>query len=101
VGQFQPRSRSLMDARSSNAFHAFAGRRGIRSVSAPRLTMALERLWVRRAEVEKIGQLAAKRIRQLIPADPIEIFAGMLTQLTRQRKPVDERSLDVIERCRV
>jgi glycosyltransferase involved in cell wall biosynthesis len=42
---------------------------------------ALERLWERRTDLEEIGDLAARRIREKIPADPVQVFAEKLTTL--------------------
>ncbi|MDX1932125.1 MAG: glycosyltransferase family 4 protein [Capsulimonadales bacterium] len=39
---------------------------------------ALERAWERREEWERIGQLAARRIRERIPADPIGVFVDKI-----------------------
>lgn len=47
--------------------------------------LALERAWQRRDEWEQIGCLAANRIRDLIPKDPIEIFTSKLLQLCSVR----------------
>lgn len=42
------------------------------------LDEALERAWVRRAEWEAIGAEAARRVRNLVPADPIAEFVAHL-----------------------
>jgi glycosyltransferase involved in cell wall biosynthesis len=42
---------------------------------------ALERFWARREEAQQIGATAAKRIRQLIPPDPVPIFADKIKEL--------------------
>ena len=45
---------------------------------------ALERAWQRRDEWEAIGKVAAKKIRELIPRDPVQIFFDkLLTYLDR------------------
>jgi glycosyltransferase involved in cell wall biosynthesis len=36
---------------------------------------ALEQAWQKRSDLKRMGELAAKRIRQLIPDDPIEVFS--------------------------
>jgi glycosyltransferase involved in cell wall biosynthesis len=41
---------------------------------------ALERAWQRRSEWRAMGELAAKRIRELVPADPAARFADQLVQ---------------------
>jgi glycosyltransferase involved in cell wall biosynthesis len=42
---------------------------------------ALERFWTRRNEAEAIGALGAKRIRQLVPSDPAQVFADKIRKL--------------------
>jgi glycosyltransferase involved in cell wall biosynthesis len=42
---------------------------------------ALERFWARREEARQIGTTAAERIRQLIPPDPVRIFADKIKEL--------------------
>jgi len=39
---------------------------------------AMERAWSRRGDWERMGQLAAQRVRQLVPADPGGVFAEKL-----------------------
>jgi glycosyltransferase involved in cell wall biosynthesis len=39
------------------------------------LALALERFWARRAEAEAIGMAASKRARELVPPDPVRVFA--------------------------
>lgn len=62
------------------------------SPTVPALLEALERLWVKRAEVEEMGQVAARRIRQLVPPDPIATFSGKLRQLTQFRMRLSKRN---------
>jgi glycosyltransferase involved in cell wall biosynthesis len=45
------------------------------------MVRALERFWVQRCEADQIGNAGARRIRQLVPADPAQLFAQKLTQL--------------------
>jgi glycosyltransferase involved in cell wall biosynthesis len=52
--------------------------------TVPALLEALERLWTRRAQLEDIGRLAAERIRQRVPPDPIDVFSRKLRQMVRQ-----------------
>jgi glycosyltransferase involved in cell wall biosynthesis len=59
------------------------------------LLEALERLWLRRTEVEQIGQVAKTRIRQLVPPDPVEIFSKKMRQLARQGKQADGAPLEI------
>ena len=42
---------------------------------------ALERFWARRGEAEAIGALAAKKIRDLVPPDPVRVFADKIKEL--------------------
>jgi glycosyltransferase involved in cell wall biosynthesis len=42
---------------------------------------ALERFWARKDEAEAIGAVAAKRIRQLVPPDPVRVFADEIRKL--------------------
>ena len=55
-------------------------------VDAPtikQLGAALERLWERRDQLEKMGAAAATAIRHLIPSDPVGEFARELKTLLR------------------
>jgi glycosyltransferase involved in cell wall biosynthesis len=45
---------------------------------------ALERFWARREEGKDIGAAAAKRIREVVPADPVRVFADELRKLLRR-----------------
>jgi len=51
---------------------------------------ALEEAWVRRRELREMGERAALRIRELVPANPAEDFADTLLDLTR---PLDSRAV--------
>ena len=42
---------------------------------------ALERFWARRDQAEEIGKAGARRIRRLVPPDPIGVFSAKLEQL--------------------
>ena len=42
---------------------------------------AFEKAWDRRDDWRAMGQLAAKRIRELVPADPAAEFAGQLLEI--------------------
>ena len=42
---------------------------------------ALERFWARREEAREIGAMAARKIRDLVPADPPRVFADKLKKL--------------------
>jgi glycosyltransferase involved in cell wall biosynthesis len=44
---------------------------------------ALEEAWARRGELREMGERAAQRIRQLVPANPAEEFADLLLDLAR------------------
>jgi glycosyltransferase involved in cell wall biosynthesis len=41
----------------------------------------LERLWASRAHLETMGKAGAKRIRELVPADPIRVFSEKIRHL--------------------
>jgi glycosyltransferase involved in cell wall biosynthesis len=45
------------------------------------LSSALERFWARRADAEAIGAAAARRIRRLLPPDPVRVFSHKLKDL--------------------
>jgi len=47
------------------------------------LDAAMERAWAQRLEWRKIGELAARRVRHAIPADPAIIFAERLVDLAK------------------
>jgi glycosyltransferase involved in cell wall biosynthesis len=49
--------------------------------TASSIRSALGRLWARRSELQSIGMVAAERIRQLIPADPIRVFTDKIKAL--------------------
>ena len=51
---------------------------------------ALEEAWARRGELREMGQRAALRIRELVPANPAEDFADTLLDLAR---PSDSRTV--------
>ncbi len=42
---------------------------------------ALEEAWARRGELREMGELAAQKIRELVPANPAEEFAGLLLDI--------------------
>jgi glycosyltransferase involved in cell wall biosynthesis len=45
------------------------------------MATALERFWARRNDAEEIGKAGARRIRRLVPQDPIRIFSEKLKAL--------------------
>jgi glycosyltransferase involved in cell wall biosynthesis len=45
------------------------------------MAAALERFWVRRAEAEEIGAAGRRRVQQLVPPDPVRLFAEKLKAL--------------------
>jgi glycosyltransferase involved in cell wall biosynthesis len=47
---------------------------------------ALERAWQRRGEWQAMGERAAKRIRELVPADPAAAFADKLVEIASALK---------------
>jgi glycosyltransferase involved in cell wall biosynthesis len=52
-----------------------------RGVDAASFDEAMERAWNRRDDWERMGRLAAQRIRQLVPANPGDIFAEKLVHV--------------------
>jgi len=42
---------------------------------------ALENMWTRRADLQVMGDTAARAIRRIIPSDPIDIFLNKLLKL--------------------
>lgn len=49
---------------------------------------ALDRFWTRRAEAQMIGQAGSKRIRQLLPPDPVRVFSSNLKHILRTAEMV-------------
>ena len=49
--------------------------------TTPSFAAALERFWERRGEAEAIGRAGARRIRELVPSDPIRVFSDKLKKL--------------------
>jgi glycosyltransferase involved in cell wall biosynthesis len=49
--------------------------------TARSVATALERFWARRDEAEEMGAAAAKRIRQLVPPDPVRIFSDKIKEI--------------------
>jgi len=45
------------------------------------ISAALERFWERRHEAEDIGKAGSRKIRQLLPADPVGVFSSKLRSL--------------------
>jgi glycosyltransferase involved in cell wall biosynthesis len=50
------------------------------------LARALERCWAARTGLEQMGLAGARRIRQLVPPDPVSDFAHKLVELVRAPK---------------
>lgn len=53
-------------------------------VGAPTVTslaQGLERLWDNRANLKKMGSAGAKRIREVVPSNPIRVFSDKVMQL--------------------
>jgi glycosyltransferase involved in cell wall biosynthesis len=55
------------------------------------LSAALERFWARRHQAEEMGKAAARKIRQLIPADPGRVFSDKLIGLVGSRRRTARR----------
>jgi glycosyltransferase involved in cell wall biosynthesis len=49
--------------------------------TASAVAAALERFWEQRSEAEEIGKAGARRIRQLMPPDPVRVFSDKLKTL--------------------
>jgi glycosyltransferase involved in cell wall biosynthesis len=49
--------------------------------NVPSFSKVLGRFWDRRSELEAMGGVAAKRIREIIPEDPIRIFSDKIRKL--------------------
>jgi glycosyltransferase involved in cell wall biosynthesis len=45
------------------------------------MCQALERFWMRRGDAQMIGEAGSKKIRQLVPADPVRLFSDKLTSI--------------------
>jgi hypothetical protein len=44
------------------------------------MAQALERFWARKDHAREIGAAAARRIRQLVPPDPVRVFSSKLKE---------------------
>jgi glycosyltransferase involved in cell wall biosynthesis len=49
--------------------------------TVPIVARSLERLWEQRANLEQMGKAGAKRIRELVPSDPVRVFSEKLMHL--------------------
>jgi glycosyltransferase involved in cell wall biosynthesis len=49
--------------------------------SVDNMATGLERLWTKRNSLKEMGQEGAKRIREMVPSDPIRVFADKIIQL--------------------
>jgi glycosyltransferase involved in cell wall biosynthesis len=45
------------------------------------MTAALERFWARRGEAEEMGKAGARKIRHVMPTDPVRVFSDKLLEL--------------------
>lgn len=52
--------------------------------TASALGAALERLWIRRADLQEIGMAAAAAIRQRVPSNPVGVFVDKILALTER-----------------
>jgi glycosyltransferase involved in cell wall biosynthesis len=55
------------------------------------MATALERFWARRNEAEDIGKVGARRIRQLVPSDPVRVFSEKLKTVAGLTAPGSSR----------
>ncbi|HTT80652.1 MAG TPA: glycosyltransferase family 4 protein [Stellaceae bacterium] len=60
--------------------------------TAGSIAIALERFWERRDDAEAIGKAGARRIRELVPPDPVRIFSDKLRALV-EKYPCDGAAL--------
>jgi glycosyltransferase involved in cell wall biosynthesis len=51
---------------------------------------ALERLWVNRARLEEMGAAGAKRIRELVPPNPVEVFTEKIQHFLSMPRPLQK-----------
>ncbi len=59
--------------------------------TAHALATALERFWARRGEAEEIGKAGARKIRQIMPPDPVRVFSDKLINFAGQRDSIMAR----------
>jgi glycosyltransferase involved in cell wall biosynthesis len=52
---------------------------------------ALERMWARRNELERMGEAGSRKIRGLVPADPIRTFSEKIKAIAREPRAVAAR----------
>jgi glycosyltransferase involved in cell wall biosynthesis len=64
------------------------------------MATALERLWVNRSRLEEMGAAGAQRIRELVPHDPVEVFAKKIEGLMQTPARSPSRDDLVIEAAR-
>ena len=50
---------------------------------------AMERAWQRRDEWQQIGESAAEKIREIVPENPAEVFAGKLEKIVAKKVQVE------------
>jgi glycosyltransferase involved in cell wall biosynthesis len=55
--------------------------------TARAMAAALERFWLRRGDAEAIGKAGARRIRQIMPPDPVRVFSDKLVKLAELTVP--------------
>lgn len=57
-----------------------------KSVDEPGVDEAMERAWKQRNEWEQIGKLASQKVRAIVPANPVQIFADKLLTIIEENK---------------
>ena len=69
------------------------------SIDEKGIDEAMERAWQRLDEWESIGELAAKKVRMIIPQDPPAVFAEKLDEIiVEQREPVKSGLRDLVNK---
>jgi glycosyltransferase involved in cell wall biosynthesis len=54
--------------------------------TVPSMARALERFWTRRAQAERMGKVAAEKIRERVPPDPARVFAEELERIAQNAR---------------
>jgi hypothetical protein len=57
------------------------------ALTADAMASALERFWVRRGEAHEIGKAGGRKIREIMPPDPLRVFFDKLIRLAGLSAP--------------